>query len=564
MNQKQTEEPLTPGFDGSGAHSDRVVQRGFCRDLALLFILAFGIYSWFRAAPAYSNDDCYFYLVIARNVATTGHQTFNGIYPTNGVHPLWIYLLAGYSYIVNLIRPSLLYNDGYAVPLTAALLVIGALLFRRAALNLRIEPAPFLFLPLVFLLSSGVLYSEAHALYAALGLLTWLASSTVPDRRSGPIALGVAAALVMLARLDSVMFVGCFGAWLLVRWHSVPTAARFYKLAAFGITLLVCTMPYFLLNAAQFGSITPISGWLKSSFPHVSIQPYYRSGLSSSIMGYQIGVGILPLTASVLLLPFVWPISRRTLHLAPVFLAGSLLHFLSIALFTRGATGWFWYYVLPIVSLSFFLSLGSERLRRSRTGCPAGAPPASRPFRAPSPLLVDAFALLLIAALVLHAVTRCWRLRDPLELADYPPAIGLRCLHEHRIERQTIFVSDYPGYLAFRTHNAVIAANMLTGNLDLYRRMRAAPDAIAFLRDEAARAGKPIHYILYQGSSWLVPGPDLNSLTYNDPRALEPPIGRLAIGRSFCTVRRSNGQLLFAAWRLDDSAAATGVRRSTP
>jgi len=95
-----------------------------------------------------------------------------------------------------------------------------------------------LFLPLAFLLSSGVLYSEAHALYAALGVLTWLASATRPDRRSGPIALGVAAALVMLARLDSVMFVGCFGLWLLARWRSLPKPALFRNLAAFGMTFL--------------------------------------------------------------------------------------------------------------------------------------------------------------------------------------------------------------------------------------------------------------------------------------------------------------------------------------
>jgi hypothetical protein len=183
-------------------------------------------------------------------------------------------------------------------------------------------------------------------------------------------------------------------------------------------------------------------------------------------------------------------------------------------------------------------------------------PPASRFVRAFGPGLADALALALIAALVLHAVTHRWRGRNPEDLADHPPAIGLRFVQEHHIDGQTIFVSDYPGYLAFQTHNAIIAADMLTGNLDLYRRMRAAPDAIAFLRQEAARAGKSIRYIFYQGNSWLVPSPDLESLTYHDPHTPDSSVGRLDVGHSLVCVRGSQGQVLFAAWRFPDSPSA--------
>jgi hypothetical protein len=555
MNRKQTEERLPSNTNGGAPESGPLARRGLRRDLILLFVLTFGIYSWFRAVDAYTNDDCYFYLVIARNLATTGHQTFNGIYPTNGVHPLWTYLLAGYSYLVHRINPSLLYNQAYAVPLAAALLVIGALSFRRAAINLRIEPAFIVFLPLVFLLSTGVLYSEAHTLYAALGVLTWLATSTLPDRRGGPVVLGAAAALVMLARLDSVMFVGCFGLWLLGRWRSLPRAALLRNLAAFGVTFLAGTLPYLIANRVLYGSITPISGWLKSSFPHVSLQPFCRQGLASSVLGYQIVVGLLPISASLLLLPFVWRVSRRTRHLALVFLGGSLLHFLYIALFTCGATGWFWYYVLPILTFSLFLSLAWERLCPSTADRPAGVLAASRAVRAFSPLLGDAFVLALVAVMVLHSVAHCWHRQNWQERGDDPPSLDLRFVREHHITGQTILVSDYPGYLAFRTNNAVIAADMLTGNFALYHRMRTAPDALAFLRQEAAHAGRPIHYVFYQGNSWLVPSPDLQSLTYNDPRTRETAIGHLDVGHRLFAARRPNGQLLFAAWQLNDSAS---------
>src|SRR5688500_6228553 len=96
---------------------------------------------------------------------------------------------------------------------------------------------------------------------------------------------------------------------------------------------------------------------------------------------------------------------------------------------------------------------------------------------------------------------------------------------------------------------------MLTGNLDLYRRTMQAPDAIAYLRGEATRAGKPIRYILYQGNGWLVPAPDLQSVVYREPRTLRRVIGPLHVGPPLTCVRRADGQVLFAAWRLGDAGS---------
>ncbi|HWL94632.1 MAG TPA: hypothetical protein VNT79_14010, partial [Phycisphaerae bacterium] len=39
--------------------------------------------AWLLWAEAFVTDDSYFYLVIARNIAGTGRQSFNQVMPTN-------------------------------------------------------------------------------------------------------------------------------------------------------------------------------------------------------------------------------------------------------------------------------------------------------------------------------------------------------------------------------------------------------------------------------------------------------------------------------------------------
>ena len=58
-----------------------------------------GTVSWWLYPNSYIGDDPLFYLVVARNMVFSGIQSFSGIFPTNGVHPLWQYLLAGFTYV---------------------------------------------------------------------------------------------------------------------------------------------------------------------------------------------------------------------------------------------------------------------------------------------------------------------------------------------------------------------------------------------------------------------------------------------------------------------------------
>src|SRR5271167_146442 len=86
--------------------------------------LLFGVTSWFIYPASYIPDDGYVYPIISRSLVLHARQSFSDIFPTNGFQPLWQYLLAGYSWQIAQFRPSWLYELIYAIPLSAALLLL--------------------------------------------------------------------------------------------------------------------------------------------------------------------------------------------------------------------------------------------------------------------------------------------------------------------------------------------------------------------------------------------------------------------------------------------------------
>ena len=62
-------------------------------------LLAFALIAWpalilpDEALLTSFTDDTYYYLVVARHVAAGNGFTFDGLHPTNGYQPLWLFLL---------------------------------------------------------------------------------------------------------------------------------------------------------------------------------------------------------------------------------------------------------------------------------------------------------------------------------------------------------------------------------------------------------------------------------------------------------------------------------------
>ena len=457
----------------------------------LLFLFMIGM--WITFTTAFIADDSYFYLVIARNLAIDGHQTFSGIMSTNGAHPLWLYTLTAWSWIVStLFGPDILDNPKFPLLLSISLLAGGCITWWKIADILGLNQPILVFVPLAFITFFGVLYSEVHILFFTLSLLVL----TVILQKGGLVRyalIGVLGGLVALSRLDAVFLVGALGVTLL----AVERYTR--GLAVMLLVFATITLPYLVANYLIFGHVVPVSGYTKSSFPEIFIRGIQTQGggLSLSFEGYSIIFGIIPILLALVL----WPSykDRLTKLIIATLLGGAILQFLQITLFTKSSTSWYWYYLIPVTLGALAVSSLAGRLGEnhfnSRTSVFFG--------------LLCVTAALVVATVIIRHDT-------PLSSVDEIPSVAF--VSERNITDSTFLVSDRPGDFAYYSPlNRVVAADMLTGNVSFVREMENSQNAMQYLFDEASAIGSPVQYVIYMGGRWLMPSPNLECIIYNGP-----------------------------------------------
>lgn len=241
--------------------------------LAVLLILGF---AW-RAAFIYRDpswlsnywlfEDFGYSLKIAKNIALGLGETFDGVVPTNGYQPLYVWLMVPVFWIFRhgLVGPMYAAVTLLAVCNVAAGYAVYAILLRltghaRAAL---LGAAFWLF-------NFSIAKDGTNGLEA--GLSTMLLAFTVAyyfgidprrqDRRQA-LTLGLMLGLSFLGRVDAVFLTAAVGA-MLVFWPGAAfaTRLRFSLLTLAGFLLLA--LPYALWNIKHFGSPLPTSGQVTS------------------------------------------------------------------------------------------------------------------------------------------------------------------------------------------------------------------------------------------------------------------------------------------------------------
>jgi hypothetical protein len=463
----------------------------------LLFVV--GIYLWITRTVPFVADDSFFYVVIARNIALKGEQTFSNIVQTNGFHPLWGYILAAYTYLVHAIWPDAVYDIRYAVPLSIAILVGTTIQCWRLAKALLLDPLIVTSLFIGFLLSTGVLYSEGPLLALLMMTMAGMMARDPEAPITRPITFGILAGATVLSRLDAVFFAGFVYLYYVSRYRFNT------RLLVSGITCGLIVGTYVLSNIVYFGGAMPISGWMKGSFPHPFARGFESGGLrihQAAFGGFSIVMGWLPLAIGLYTLLALRPLKRMQRVILGTLWAGAITQGVYVALFTRSHTMWPWYYVLPMAVLAISMSLLAQHWQG---------------------LHLRFGVLALVSLLVVAAqITKLDDAKSPsVEAVDY--------VNNRSIHGETLLVSDWPGALAFYTDNNVLAVDMLTFNRYCFERMRKSPNALKFLIDECKRLGKPIRHIIMLGNQWLVWDRETESVTYYDPRRypILQPIGKL-------------------------------------
>jgi len=204
------------------------------------------------------QDDFFYYLKIAQNLAVHGISSFDGIHLTNGYHPLWLLtlfclyrVLPGISFFVGLQTLTLIAAIAFYAGTERVLRVLSIPEPLRSILTLLVS------LQALLLLRYGM------EITLALPLAVWLLyfflhdTSGFPPRRI--IGIGFFASCTVLARLDAILLVG-----LLFLSHLYVTRGKgiwkwtFLFLAGFTPVFI-----YLAVNYHFFHLLTPVSGQAK-------------------------------------------------------------------------------------------------------------------------------------------------------------------------------------------------------------------------------------------------------------------------------------------------------------
>lgn len=365
---------------GSGAKS-RSTDIYFVVSLVSAAIVAFLLVGWFAFAPISEilgsiPDDTCFYFKIAENMVHGRGLTFDGIHLTNGVQPLWQLFCAGVSWMVGGVPETTL---RVTLILQVLMLLAGWFMFERMLRKTLSELSRLLgcWLFLLFILISCTNGMESPLFLACLTVLgwAWVQMNVTSEPGAGvPVIFGMVLGITMLARLDSVFLGGALCVALLFDGIRRHEARKTILLRIVWVVLAasVIVLPYLIYNQLVFGAIMPISGSLKSGFPHPSIS-------LARILSFGKQPLLFALLAFAHLLTAPWILRRQCQNggnnvqlFALACASAVVIHFIHEALFMKWASSnshftlYVFYAVILAVTLwdAIMRRLGDPMLRR--------------------------------------------------------------------------------------------------------------------------------------------------------------------------------------------------------
>lgn len=303
----------------------------------------------------YAQDDFYYYLKVAQNLADGLGSTFDGTTLTNGYHPLYELFLWGVLKVVHGLRGVFC-----ALWLLNVLSATVIFLTTRALFARRFE-SPWisngLAMAMVAVCSFNLYENMEVTIALPLGFAFVLLVERDPEKVSpaGFLGTGAIAGLLILSRLDSALLVALtVMAALLVRDYRLHLTGRKLLTSAGGCIPWV--LLYLALNHRFFGRFLPISGAAKQLKQHngFALGPLWLSMSKMTVATF-----VLCFAASCCV-PWVW--RRLTAGQRVICVSGLLFPFLH-----WGALAWMsdwklwgWYtYSLRLAVALVFLVLGT-------------------------------------------------------------------------------------------------------------------------------------------------------------------------------------------------------------
>ncbi|MBO6186643.1 MAG: hypothetical protein J6O88_18460 [Chryseobacterium sp.] len=393
----------------------------------------------------FPSDDGFFYPQIAYNLVNHGFMGFNDLYLTNGFHPLWMV----FCVIAELINPSDKFFALNILWLFQVLLVFFGYILLEKTVFKESKVGKILSLGFYCLMffSLGTLYLiEAHLTFFTFSLIIFF----MCRKFTNDFAFGVICSLVFLARLDHVFVLIPFGFlyWNFRRWS-------IKSLGLMIVGFLALSLPYLLSNYYIFDNFVPISGRIKSIFPH--FHPNIRLDHFPKLF---IGCGIL----YFIFLCFNKKDTYRAVKF--YFLIGSLMQLFYNLLFQSEIGQWYF------VSQMFFCGLFIYDVANSFS---------NKTFEKLSfDKIIFVCTLIFVCGIAWLKLTTSFSIqnnvfanRSKFEKKSNDLVRQTAQEFEQKIPKKTrIYVYDFPGKFAFYSDFNVIPADGLVANKQYFNDMK--------------------------------------------------------------------------------------------
>lgn len=220
-------------------------------------------------------DDGYYYFTVAHHLVAGRGLTVDGVIPTNGFHPLWLFLITPFWWL------SGENNLELPVHLALSLGAIGDGLTMVGVWFLSRQLAPHHpwlggILVVVYALNpyhiaaavNGLETSLSLCLFAAFLLIYWRVRVESRPHKTAWLGLGIVTSLLLLARTDYLLVLLPCGLDLLWRQRH-----HLFDLTWAGIGF-VLWLPWLIWNVQTFGSVAQVSG---------KAYPYYLHTIWGSV-----------------------------------------------------------------------------------------------------------------------------------------------------------------------------------------------------------------------------------------------------------------------------------------
>ena len=384
--------------------------------------------------PSAPEDDAEYYRVIADHIARTGVSTFDGQSLTNGYHPLWEAVLVLQQLLVG---PSFLITQ-----LIEVVLVAAAFPLVLRATGLRSALGVVLFVAAYGRWVAGLALTgmEVSALVGCTALVFAAAAPTRRDGRLRGVALGVAAALAVLARIDAAVFV--------LPLVAVAPLRRSTRALALGVAAAIGAV-YAAYNLMMFGAVLPLSSTVKS-MGGLQLNHRLLAQLAAEWRAQGFGGRDLQMFASLVLAPAALAVSWRRPYaraLAAAATIGGAL-FTAKLVFASSWRIWPWYDFPLLFSLTALVAAFGPPVERVAQAWTDRRPRATAHARASVALAGAVLLALCGKAALVAARTPKPTLTDFAALDVEAARRWAPVLQGRRVamgDRAGVFAAAYPG-----------------------------------------------------------------------------------------------------------------------